>query len=323
MKYLARRLVYAILLLAGISLASFALLQWAPGDYFDSMRLDPRISSHTVDGIRAEYGVKRPFAVRYAHWAKSALKGDMGFSFAYGTPVGSLLWTRARNTLLLTSCATLLAWLLAIPIGIWCAANKGALGDRMCGVAMSTLLTVPDLLLALALLLLAVRTGWFPTGGMVSVSVEQAGFWSMAADVARHLVLPALGLALATLPILVRHIRSAMIDALGSPFVRAARGHGIPRARLLFRFALPAASNPLISLLGFSIATMLSASVIVEVVLGWPGLGPLMVQAILARDVYVVIGVVMLSSVFLVAGNFVADVLLVMTDPRIRVELNS
>ena len=323
MKYLARRFVYATLLLAGISLFSFALLQWAPGDYFDSMRLDPRISSQTVDGIRAEYGVKRPFVVRYAHWVKSAIKGDMGFSFAYGTPVGPLLWTRARNTLLLTSCATLLAWLLAIPIGIWCAANKGALGDQMCGVAMSTLLTVPDLLLALVLLLLAVRTGWFPTGGMVSTSVEQAGFWSVAADVARHLALPALGLALATLPVLVRHIRSAMIGALGSPFVRAARGHGIPRARLLFRYALPAASNPLASLLGFSIATMLSASVIVEVVLGWPGLGPLMVQAILARDVYVVIGVVMLSSVFLVAGNFVADVLLFMTDPRIRVELNS
>ncbi|MGB6717061.1 MAG: ABC transporter permease, partial [Candidatus Acidiferrales bacterium] len=166
----------------------------------------------------------------------------------------------------------------------------------------------------------AVRTGWFPTGGMISTGVEHADFWSNVADVAHHLILPALALALATLPILVRHIRSAMIDALESPFIRAARGHGIPRTRLLFRYALPAASNPLIALFGFSIATMLSGSVIVEVVLSWPGLGPLMVQAILARDVYVVIGVVMLSSVFLVAGNLVADVLLFMSDPRIRVE---
>jgi peptide/nickel transport system permease protein len=320
MKFLARRFVHAILLLLAVSVFSFALLQWAPGSFFDSMRLDPRISSQTVSGMRAEYGVDRPFVVRYARWMDSVLKGEMGFSFAYGTSVGPLLWARARNTLLLTGSATLLAWLLAVPIGIWGAASKGTWGDRACGLAMSTLLTIPDLLLALILLLLAVRTGWFPTGGMVSVGVEHADFWSNVADVARHLMLPALGLALATLPILVRHIRSAMIDALESPFIRAARGHGIPRARLLFRYALPAASNPLISLFGFSIATMLSASVIIEVVLSWPGLGPLMVQAILARDVYVVIGVVLLSSVFLVAGNLVADVLLFVSDPRIRVE---
>ena len=320
MRYLARRFAHAILLLLAISVFSFALLQWAPGSFFDSMRLDPRISSQTVSGMRAEYGVDRPFVVRYGRWMDSVLKGEMGFSFAYGTSVGPLLWARARNTLLLTGSATLLAWLLAIPIGIWGAAKKGTWGDRACGVAMSTLLTIPDLLLALILLLLAVRTGWFPTGGMISPGVARADFWSGVADVARHLILPALGLALATLPILVRHIRSAMIDALESPFIRAARGHGIPRARLLFRYALPAASNPLISLFGFSIATMLSASVIIEVVLSWPGLGPLMVQAILARDVYVVIGVVMLSSVFLVAGNLLADVLLFMSDPRIRVE---
>lgn len=320
MKYLGRRFIHGVLLLAIISVLSFALLQWAPGDFFDAMRMDPRISSQTVSGMRAEYGADRPFVVRYARWMRSVLKGDMGFSFAYGTSVGPLLWTRARNTLLLSGCATLLAWLLAIPIGIWTASHRGKWGDRICGVAMSTLLTVPDLLLALILLLLAVRTGWFPTGGMISSGTAPSSLWSTAADVARHLILPALGLALANLPVLVRHVRAAMIDALEAPFLRAARGHGIPHTRLLFRYALPAAANPLISLFGFSIATMLSASVIVEVVLSWPGLGPLMVHAILARDVYVVIGVVMLSSVFLVMGNFIADVLLFMADPRIRVE---
>ena len=320
MKYLTRRFVHGLLLLAAISVLSFALLQWAPGDFFDAMRMDPRASAQTVSGMRAEYGADRPFAVRYARWMRSVLKGDMGFSFAYSTSVGPLLWTRARNTLLLSGCATLLAWLLAIPMGIWSASHRGRWSDRICGVAMSTLLTVPDLLLALILLLLAVRTGWFPTGGMISSGVQQSTFWTSAADITRHLILPALGLALATLPVLVRHIRAAMIDAREAPFIRAARGHGIPHSRVLFRYALPAAANPLISLFGFSIATMLSASVIVEVVLSWPGLGPLMVQAIQARDIYVVIGVVMLSSVFLVIGNFVADILLFMADPRIRVE---
>jgi peptide/nickel transport system permease protein len=320
MRFLGRRFVHAVLLLGAISVLSFALLQWAPGSFFDSMRLDPRISAQTVDGLRAKYGVDQPFVERYARWLGSVMKGDMGFSFAYESPVGPLLWARAKNTLLLSGVATLLAWLLAVPLGIWGAAKKGRWSDRACGAAMSTLLTIPDLLLALIFLLLAVRTGWFPTGGMTSEGAQQIGFWSHAADVARHLILPALALALATLPILVRHIRSAMIDALESPFIRAARGHGIPRSRLLFRYALPVASNPLITLFGFSIATMLSASVIIEIVLSWPGLGPLMVQAILARDVYVVIGVVMVSSVFLVAGNLLADVLLYASDPRIRVE---
>jgi peptide/nickel transport system permease protein len=320
MRYLGRRFAHGLLLLAAISLLSFALLQWAPGDFFDAMRMDPRVSAQTVSGMRAQYGADQPFAVRYMRWMRSMLKGDMGFSFSYGTSVGALLWSRARNTLLLSVFATALAWLLAVPVGIWSAAHRGTWSDRTCGVAMSTLLTIPDLLLALILLLLAVRTGWFPTGGMLSSGAESSGLWSSVTDIAWHLILPSLGLALATLPVLVRHIRAAMIDALESPFICAARGHGIPRTRLLFRYAFPAAANPLISLFGFSIATMLSASVIVEVVLSWPGLGPLMVQAILARDVYVVIGVVMLSSVFLVMGNFAADLLLFMADPRIRVE---
>ena len=320
MRYLTRRVLNAMLLLAAISAFSFALLQSAPGNFFDAMRLNPRVSAQTVDGLRSKYGMNQPFPVRYGHWAFSVLKGDMGFSFSYNSPVGPLLWARARNTLLLTSIATLLAWLLAIPLGIWSAANKGRWGDRACGFSTSALLTIPDLLVFLILLLLAVRTGWFPTGGMISTGFDNFSFWSKCKDVAVHFALPAVGLAVVTLPVLVRHIRSAMVEALESPFIRAARGHGIPRTRLLFRYALPAASNPLISLLGFSVATMLSASVIVEVIMSWPGLGPLMVQAILSRDVYVVVGVVMLSSVFLVAGNLLADVLLFVSDPRIRVE---
>lgn len=320
MNYLIRRFGHAVLLLGVISIFSFVLLQWAPGNYFDSMRLDPHISAQTVNAMRARYEANGPFVVRYGRWISSIFRGDMGFSFAFGTAVAPLLWTRARNTLLLTISSTCLAWLLALPVGIWSAAKKDTLSDKICGLSTSSLMTIPDLLLSLILLLLAVRTGWFPTGGMISPSAASTGFWSEVADISRHLILPVAALAVSMLPILVRHIRSAMIDALESPFIRAAEGHGIPRRRLLFVYALRVASNPLVSLFGFSIAGMLSGSLIVEVVLSWPGLGPLMVQSILARDIYVVIGVVMLSSVFLVAGNLVADVLLFMTDPRIRVE---
>lgn len=320
MRYLSKRILHATLLLLAISILSFALLQLAPGDYFDALRLNPQISAQTVSGIRSEYGLDRPLPVRYELWLRSAIKGEFGFSFAYAGPVGPLLWARARNTLLLAGTATLLAWALAIPIGIWSASKRGQWSDRVFGVVTSTLLTIPELLFFLCLLLLAVRTGWFPAGGMVSPAASELGFWSKARDVCFHLVLPGLGLALVTLPALVRHVRSAMIEALESPFVRAARGHGIPRGRVLFRYAFPVAANPLISLMGLSVATMLSASLLVEVILSWPGLGPLMVEAIFARDVYVVIGVVMLSSVFLIAGNLLADLLLFASDPRIRVE---
>jgi peptide/nickel transport system permease protein len=320
MRYIGRRLIHAILLLLAVSFFSFVLLQLAPGDFFDAMRLNPQISQHTIETIRSEYGLDQPLPIRYERWLRSMLKGNLGFSLASNSPVAPLLRVRARNTLLLSGTATLLAWLLALPIGVWSAAKRGAWSDRISSVATSTILTVPDLLVFLGLLLLAVRTGWFPTGGMVSSGIDDMDFWSRAEDVAFHLVLPAFGLAVVMLPVLVRHVRSAMIESLESPFIRAARGHGIPHTRLLFRYALPAASNPLISLFGFSVATMLSTSMLAEVVLSWPGLGPLLVESLFSRDVYVVVAVVMLSSVFLVMGNLFADLLLFASDPRIRTE---
>lgn len=320
MRFVTRRFLHAVLVLIAISIFTFMLIQFAPGDFFDAMRVNPRVSAQTIEGLRSEYGIGKPLLVRYAHWVVSALQGDLGISLAYSSPVRPLLLKRAENTLLLTSVATLLAWLFAFPLGVWTAARKDAVVDRAASAATSSLLAIPDLLLFLGLLLLAVRTGWFPVGGMTSAGEDRAGVWNRAQDVARHLILPAFGLAVVMLPTLVRHIRSAMIQAMEAPFVRAARGHGISRWRLFRRFILPAASNPLISLFGFSIGTMLSASLLVEVVLSWPGLGPLLVEAILSRDVYVVVGAIMLSSVFLVAGNFIADLLLFAADPRIRVE---
>lgn len=320
MKFITRRFVQSILLLIAISFFSFALLQLAPGDFFDAMSLNPEISRQEVTNLRSQYGLDRPLPVRYALWLRSILKGQLGFSFASNSPVAPLLCDRARNTLILSGTATALAWLLALPIGIWAAVKRGRWADRFWKFATSTILAIPDLLLFLLLLLLAVRTGWFPSGGMASASIDSLGVWAKAKDIAFHLVLPALGLALTSLPVLVSHIRTAMIESLDSPFLLAARGHGIRPARLVLGYALPAASNPLISLLGFSVATMLSASALAEVILSWPGLGPLLVDSVLSRDIYVVVAIVMLSSVFLVAGNLIADILLFACDPRIRTE---
>ncbi len=320
MKYLARRLLHGIVLLVGVSFLSFLLTEMAPGSFFEEMRLNPQISPETVGAMRARYGLDRPLPVRYAHWVRSVLGGELGFSFASNAPVAGLLWPRAKNTLLLTSTATLLAWLLAIPMGIWSAARRGCWEDRLTSAGTSLLLAIPDLLLALGLLLIAARSGVLPTGGITSLDFAKMTLWGKARDLAAHMLLPVLTLVLGLLPVLVRHTRAAMTEALGALFLQAARGHGITPRRLLLCHALPVAANPLITLFGFSVAGLLSSSLLVEVILGWPGLGPLLLEAILARDMYVVIGAIMASTLFLVFGNLLADVLLYASDPRIRTE---
>src|SRR5216684_1513147 len=166
-----------------------------------------------------------------------------------------------------------------------------------------------------------VRTGWFPTGGMVSVGYESLAPLQKLCDIALHIALPMMALVLSAFPVLVRHIRAAIAEVLSTPFLRAAASHGIQRRTLLYRYALRAAANPLISLFGLSMGGLLSGSLIIEVVMSWPGLGPLLLEAILARDLYVVIGGVLCSTIFLIVGNLVADVLLYLADPRIRTEV--
>jgi peptide/nickel transport system permease protein len=320
MRYILRRLIQAALLLLGTSVLTFLFSALAPGNYFDEMRLNPQISQETVASLRAQYQLDRPLPVRYARWVGSLLHGEMGFSFAYNSPVGPLLGVRARNTLLLTLTATLIAWAIALPLGMWSATYIGRWPDRVVSWATASFLIVPDLVLALGLLIVAVRSGWFPTGGLVSVGFETFSTLGKIRDVAAHMALPVAALVLTSLPILVRHVRAAVAEVLGAPFLRAAEGHGIPRRKLLYGYALRAAANPLISLFGFSIGALLSGSLLVEVVMSWPGLGPLLLEAILARDLYVVIGGVLLSTIFLVSGNFLADMLLYWADPRIRTE---
>jgi len=304
----------------GVSVLSFTFIALAPGDFRDEMKLDPRISRETVDALRDRYGLDQPLPLKYGHWLQSVVRGELGFSFAYNSPVAALLWPRARNTLLLTIPATLAAWVIAVPLGAWCASQRGRWVDRVCAGATTALLVVPELLLALGMLLLAVKTGYFPVGGMKSASFADFTAWGKTKDLAAHMILPAVALVLLNLPILVRHVRSGLIEVLSTPFILGARARGVPPGRLLFRDALRAASNPLISLLGLSIAALLSTSLVVEALMSWPGLGPLLLEAIAARDLHVVVGAVMCSTILLLAGNLIADVLLYLADPRLRTD---
>ena len=227
MRYFLRRTLHAVFLLFGVSVLTFLFSALTPGNYFDEMRLNPQISPETIAALRAQYQLDRPLPVRYAHWLNAVAHGELGFSFAYNSPIAPLLWARARNTLLLTLTSTFLAWILALPFGIWSAARFGCAPDRVVSWFAAILLVIPDLVLALFLLILAVRTGWFPTGGLVSIGYEEFSPLHKLRDLASHMALPVVALVLGTLPMLVRHVRASVAEVLDAPFLRAALGHGI------------------------------------------------------------------------------------------------
>jgi peptide/nickel transport system permease protein len=318
MIFLARRALRAFMLLIAVSMLCFLFTEMAPGKFFDEMRLNPQISAETIATLRARYDLDQPIALRYERWVAAAAHGDLGYSIGYNSPVAPLLWTRAQNTLLLTSTAMLLTWLVGVPVGVWTANWHGGWLDRAVEIGNSVLISIPEIVIALGLLAWAVRSRGVPIGGMVSLSHEDLSVSGKLLDILRHLALPVSILVLTNIAIVIRHVRNSIVEVLHAPYVRAAKGLGIGQVRLLFRHALPVAANPSISLFGFSIASLLSGSLLAEVVTGWPGLGPLLLDATLARDLYLVIGSIVFSAFFLLAGNFIADILLIASDPRIR-----
>jgi len=318
--YITRRVIHALLLLFGISVLSFLFLDLAPGDYFAEARLDPRISAQTVAAMRTQYGLERSLPVRYGRWVQSVWHGDFGVSMAYNLPASQLLSVRIRNTLLLTLAALAITWALGVPLGIWSALRRGRWPDRIIALVTSSLLTIPELLLACAALWFVARSGYLPAGGMVSAGFEHMDKLHQASDILRHMLLPVTVLAAGSLPLLVRHVRAGVIDAMGSSFVVAGRANGIAESRLMRRYVLRSAANPLINLMGLQLGTLLSSSLLVEAITGWPGLGTLFLDAVTARDVHLIIAPVVLSAAFLTTGSLIADLLLYACDPRIRVE---
>lgn len=318
-RYLKHRLLHSALLLVALSVFTFGIAQLAPGTFLDEMRVNPQFSAQTIDSLRVQYGLDQSLPVRYVRWVSSVVKGEFGYSLAYNVPVSRLLWTRMQNTLLLGTTAMVIGWMIALPLGIWTAFRPTSWIDRASSVGSILLLAMPELALGMLFLLVATRWGRLPAGGMMSIHADE-NHWMAFVDLARHLALPALVLALVAIPVLLRHARAAMLEALSAPFIRAAKGHGIGNVRLLLRHALPAAANPLISLFGLSLAGLVSGSFLIEIITGWPGLGPLFINAIFARDLHIVMAVVMLFSVVLVMASLASDLFLYAVDPRVRAE---
>jgi len=317
MRYVLRRLVRALLLVMGVSAFCFLLSAMAPGSFFDELRDNPQISPETISVLRARYGLDQSLTTRYAKWASAAAHGDLGYSITYNAPVAPLLRQRVKNTLVLTTTAMCLTWLIAVPLGVWSAACRGRWLDRVIGTGSSFLISVPEVVIAMGLLAWAARSRTLAVGGITGIDFEQLSLAGKIQDVASHIILPVSMLVLTGIPLILRHVRASVVEVLEAPFVQAARGLGIADRRIMFRHVLPVAANPAISLFGFSVAGLLSGSLLVEVLTGWPGLGPLLLDAALSRDLFLLTGAILFSAVFLLAGNFIADLLLLASDPRI------
>jgi peptide/nickel transport system permease protein len=319
-QYLIRRLVHLIPLLLGVSLLTFLLMSLTPGDYYTTLSQNPQISPEKLAELRAKMHLDRPWYVQYFFWLKGALHGDFGYSIAYKISATELILSRLWNTFVLSLAATVLVWIVAVPLGIWAAVKKDSWVDRACSLVAFVGLSIPEVLLALLALLFAATSGWFPVGGVQSALYDlmtpTQKFW----DRLYHLVLPTIVLAASSLAGIMRQMRSNLLDTLRAEYVTTARAKGLGEGWVVYKHALRNAINPLLTIFGYSLAGLLSGAFIVENIMAWPGLGRLTLEALFAKDYQLVVATVVMATGLLVAGNFVADLLLAWSDPRIRLK---
>ena len=317
-RYIARRIMNMIPLLVGVSLVSFLVVQLSPGDFLAEIRLNPVVDAATVDRMRENLGLDKPLYIQYVKWLASILRLDFGYSFAYQVPVWWLINSRLLNTLLLSIVSLVIAWLIAIPIGIHAATRQYSWSDNTLSFVSYIGISTPTFFSGLLLLYVAFVTGWFPIGGMTSLEFDDMSTVGKVLDVARHLVIPASVLAFLTVAGLMRQMRANLLEVLRQDYVKTARAKGLAERVVINRHAVRNAINPLITIFGFELGGLLGGAAILESVVGWPGLGQLILDSVLRKDLYVVMGSLMLGTVTLVVGNLVADVLLAASDPRIR-----
>jgi peptide/nickel transport system permease protein len=316
--FVLRRLLQTIPLLLGISALTFLLLQLAPGDFLATMAENPAISPESLAAMRHRFGLDQPWWIQYGLYLRNiVLHLDLGESFSRHEPVFVVLREAFGNTLILTVAAACVTWGLALPLGVLAAVHRGRALDRGLSLVAFLGLSIPEVLSGLLLLLLAARTGWFPVAGMRSLDWEHMGLGSRLVDLGRHVALPALVVGLVPLAGRMRQMRSSLLDVLRLEYVTAARARGLPERVVVGRHALRNALNPMITLFGYTLGSLVSGAFVAEVVFAWPGLGRVTLDALLAQDPYLVMGSVLFASVVLVLGNLAADLMLAVADPRL------
>ncbi len=307
-------------LLLGITFFSFMIISIAPGDFLTTMTQNPQISAETIDALRVKYGLDKPWYIQYFKWLWNAFHLDFGYSFANQVPVFSLIGQRMFNTLILAISAAFFAWGLSIPLGIISAVRQNTWVDRSASFVAFIGLSIPEVFFALLMVLFAARTGWFPVGGMKSIDFEYMSYPHQVIDVLYHLILPTIVLGSISMAGRMRQMRANLLDTLLQDYIQTARAKGLSERVVIYKHALRNAINPLITLFGFTLASLLSGAFLVEVVMSWPGLGRLTLDALFTRDLYLVMGALVMASVMLIIGNLIADIMLAISDPRIQYE---
>jgi ABC-type dipeptide/oligopeptide/nickel transport system permease component len=299
--FLLRRGLAAVLLVFIVTSAALVLAQLAPGDYASDLAVS--LSPAQVAAERHRLGLDRPFAEQYAGWLERTLTLDFGQSFQYRQPVLGLVRAKAANTAVLAIAALLVATLIGIPSGIFTGSRRAGIAVRLLRGASLVLLSVPPLISSLVLLTIAARTGWLPVSGMGGPS---------------HFVVPTLSLALPMAALLERLQSQAIGEALNRPSAMAARARGIPEARIVWRHGWRQSLGPILAVYGVIVGSVFSGSFAVEILTGWPGLGDMMLHALMTRDTYLVAGCAAAGAAFLAAGVLAADVAHAFVDPRIE-----
>jgi len=300
-----RKFVQGALMLLAVSALTFTLLSAAGGDALSTLRDNPQISERTIEYMRVQYGLDRPLAVRYASWLGSALTGDLGESISYKTPVASLVWAKFLNTAIIGIVALGIAVSIAFALGTLSVRYKGTVLSSFTDGLVVLLASIPALVLAIAALVLTARV----VGNMSRDPEVLSG----------QFVLAAIALALPFVAITLSQFRAGLQAAENEDFTRLARAKGLDDWAVLLRHTMRAALNPFLTVTGLSFGTLLSGAVIVESIMGWPGIGPLLVNAVRARDVPLVMGMTLFASLAVWVGNTSAELLQAVNDPRLSI----
>ena len=324
--FILRRLGVMAPTLLLVSMITFVIIQLPPGDYLTSFITSLEMTGETVniekvERMRREYGLDRPLYVQYLRWVGGMLRGDFGQSFVHQKPVSSLIWERVGLTAAIAILSMLLTWAIAIPIGIYSATRQYGIMDYVATFFGLIGMATPAFLLALILLFVSNRYFGISVGGLFSDRFVTAPWsWARFVDLLKHLWIPVVILAFSGTGGLIRTVRANLLDQLEMPYVDTARSKGLPEWKLILKYPVRIAINPLCSTIGWMLPHLISGAVIVDVVLSLPTSGPLMLNALLSQDMYLAGSFVMILSFLTMLGTLVSDILLAWVDPRIRFE---
>ncbi|MET9023378.1 ABC transporter permease [Actinopolymorpha sp. NPDC004070] len=322
--FIVRRLLYMILTLFIISIVSFVMIQAPPGDALTAeiqrlRSIGNNVSQDQIDALKARYGLDDPVMVKYGKWIGGFVKGDFGQSFTYRQPVGDLIWGRLGLSVMLAGGALIIAWLIAIPIGVYSATHRYSLPDYLITLFQFIGVAVPEFLLALVVLVFAARFLGSDVGGLFSAQYQDAP-WSGAkfVDFLKHVWIPLVVISASSTAWLTRVMRANLLDVLNQQYVQTARAKGVLERRVIWKHATRNAVHPLIMALGTTLPVLISGEAIVSIVLNLPTTGPLYLQALLNQDMYLAATLLMFLSMLLIVGNLLADIALAWVDPRAR-----